>query len=258
MEWSENYEDRPQSFVKHFFLEKYLEKLAFHILWRQKTLVYVDAFSGPWMSSDASYKDTSFAIAARKLRGVHGALKSKHGKDRKIKFLFIEEDDEAFGELESYVNKISDLEAKAIHGRFEDNIADICDFIGKDFSFTFVDPKGWSGANPSVLEPILRLEGEVLINFMYDFVNRFLHDEREGVQRSLRVLFPEIDAEREVQSLEKLGLSREDAILELYKRSIFLKSGSGSPSLVTSLAVKNRRAERTHFHLVYRTRASGD
>lgn len=206
------------------------------------------------MSSDANYKDTSFAIALHKLRGVQRVLKSKYGKDRRIKLLFVEEDAAVFEELKSYVDKITDFQATAIHGRFEDNILDVCEFIGRDLSFTFVDPKGWSGANPSVLEPILRLEGEVLINFMYDFVNRFLRDEREGVQRSLGALFPDVDAEGEVQSLEKLGLSREDAILELYKRSILSKSGTGSPSLVTSLAVKNRRAERTHFHLVYRTR----
>ncbi len=254
MKWSKNYEDRPQSFVKHFFLEKYLEKLAYHILWHHQTLVYVDGFSGPWMSSGENYSDTSFVIALNILRRVHNILKSKHDKDRKVKLLFVEEDDEAFEKLSGYVREIKDFDAQAIQGKFEDHIDSVVEFIGNDFSFSFIDPKGWSGANPSVLEPLLRLEGEVLINFMYDFVNRFLSDERPGVRRSLGSLFPGIEADKELILLEKAGLNREDSIIELYKKAIHAKSGDLNLSLVTSMAVKNRRAERTHFHLVYRTR----
>ncbi len=50
----EFYEGREQTFVKHLFLERYLEQVAFHVLWFRDDFVYVDGFSGPWRSEDCA------------------------------------------------------------------------------------------------------------------------------------------------------------------------------------------------------------
>ena len=68
------YHGREQTYVKHFFLEKYLEKVAYIIGYDQSNFVYVDGFSGPWKSADEESEDTSFLIAINKLKQVRNGL----------------------------------------------------------------------------------------------------------------------------------------------------------------------------------------
>ena len=42
------YKGKEQTYLKHFFLERYLETVAFHIGYSHREFVYVDCFSGPW------------------------------------------------------------------------------------------------------------------------------------------------------------------------------------------------------------------
>jgi hypothetical protein len=46
----EYYRGREQTYLKHFFLERYLERVAYNIGWSAPEFVYVDGFSGPWRS----------------------------------------------------------------------------------------------------------------------------------------------------------------------------------------------------------------
>src|SRR2546427_351500 len=64
------YRGREQTFIKHLILRRYLETVAWHILWAQDDFVFVDGFSGPWASTSTSYQDTSFGIAMTLLRRV--------------------------------------------------------------------------------------------------------------------------------------------------------------------------------------------
>ncbi len=64
----EFYRGREQTYLKHFFLEKYLERVAWNILSFRDEFVYVDGFSGPWKSEDEALEDTSFMIALNQLR----------------------------------------------------------------------------------------------------------------------------------------------------------------------------------------------
>jgi three-Cys-motif partner protein len=71
-------------------------------------------------------------------------------------------------------------------GKFEDAIPEILDFVGNAFTLTFIDPTGWKGYGYNKIGPLLRREpGEVLINFMYDFINRFAPSEEEKIEKSL-------------------------------------------------------------------------
>ena len=64
------YRGREQTYLKHFFLERYLERVAYNIGSFVDEFVYVDGFSGPWKSEAESLEDTSFIIAIQKLRQV--------------------------------------------------------------------------------------------------------------------------------------------------------------------------------------------
>jgi len=83
------YRGREQTYIKHFFLERYLERVAYHIGYFAQHFVYVDGFSGPWRATDESNEDTSFMIAISVLRRVVRSL-ADHGKTPKIRCLFVE------------------------------------------------------------------------------------------------------------------------------------------------------------------------
>jgi len=77
MKSPEFYRGREQTYLKHFFLEKYLERVAWNILSFRDEFVYVDGFSGPWKSEDEALEDTSFMIALNQLRKVRQGLKER-------------------------------------------------------------------------------------------------------------------------------------------------------------------------------------
>src|SRR5262245_32139179 len=59
----QDYQGREQSYVKHTFLERYLEALVHKTASTYPHVVYVDGFAGPWQSTNEKFQDTSFGIA---------------------------------------------------------------------------------------------------------------------------------------------------------------------------------------------------
>src|SRR5258708_5464482 len=74
------YKKKEQTYLKHFFLERYLETVAFHIGYTHREFVYVDCFSGPWRSKDENLAYTSIRIALAKLNYLLEALAAQ-GRD---------------------------------------------------------------------------------------------------------------------------------------------------------------------------------
>ena len=128
-----HYKGREQTYLKHFFLEKYLERVAYVIGFSHPEFVYVDGFSGPWKSENEAFEDTSFIIAINVLRRVRDGL-AKKGKEPRIRCLFVEKDPQAFTALESAVQNVADLEITPLNGDFEALIPKILGFIGRSFS----------------------------------------------------------------------------------------------------------------------------
>jgi len=241
------YQGREQTYLKHFFLERYLERVAYNIGSFADEFVYVDGFSGPWKSVDESLEDTSFIIAVKTLRQVRDGL-AKVGKSRRIRCLFIEKDPVAFRALEHTVKNISDLEVKALKGDFEQVIPQILRFVGKSFSLVFIDPTGWTGFGLTQITPILQHHpGEVLVNFMFDYVNRFLDDPRPEIAASFTELFGGPGWE----SALLVGARREDSIIALYCERMRTAGGFAH---VTSTRILKPTADRAYFYLVYGTR----
>ena len=66
----EYYKDREQTYLKHLFLERYLEMVAYRIGFFYREFVYVDCFAGPWHAADEQLGDTSIRIALERLNSV--------------------------------------------------------------------------------------------------------------------------------------------------------------------------------------------
>ncbi|MFP6746868.1 MAG: hypothetical protein VCD66_04630, partial [Alphaproteobacteria bacterium] len=123
-----HYEGREQTYVKHFFLENYLERVAFNIYSFQTGFVFVDGFSGPWKSRNEKYEDTSFKIAIDKLRTIRQGFLEARQKKVDFRCMFIEKQRKPFLELKPAVDGIKDIEIRLVHGEFENHIADIKEF----------------------------------------------------------------------------------------------------------------------------------
>ena len=76
-----DYAGREQSYVKHVFLERYLEALVHKTASKYSNIVYVDGFAGPWQSANEQFHDTSFGIALAALRNAKASWK-KNGRDQ--------------------------------------------------------------------------------------------------------------------------------------------------------------------------------
>jgi three-Cys-motif partner protein len=243
----EYYRGREQTYLKHFFLEMYLERVAYNIGSFANDFVYVDGFSGPWKSEDDALDDTSFMIAIKKLRQVRDSL-AKSGKSLQIRCLFIEKDADAYRTLETAIQTVTDIQVQPLRGEFEHSIPDVLKFVGKSFSLIFIDPTGWSGFGLKQIAPILQHRpGEVLVNFMFDYINRFLDDARPEIAASFAELFGGPGWEPAVRG----GLRREDAIVELYRERM---RATGGFAHVTSTRILKPTHDRSYFYLVYGTR----
>jgi three-Cys-motif partner protein len=243
------YRGREQTYLKHFFLEQYLERVAYNIGSFASEFVYVDGFSGPWKSEDESLDDTSFMIAIKKLRDVRHGL-AKIGKSPRISCLFIEKDPEAYCALEAAIRDVTDIDVKSLNGEFEQSIPAILRFVGKAFSLVFIDPTGWSGFGLKQITPILQHRpGEVLVNFMFDHINRFLDAPRPKIAASFTDLFGGPGWEGAVRT----DTRREDAIVELYRERM---RAAGGFAHVTSTRILKPTHDRAYFYLIYGTRHS--
>lgn len=242
----EFYIGREQTYLKHFFLERYLERVAYIIGSFADDFVYVDGFSGPWQSAGQAFEDTSFDIAIRKLRQVREGLE-KIGRRPRVRCLFIERDVSAFQSLEGATRDVQDMEILAVNGEFERLIPEILSYVGRRWSLVFIDPTGWTGFGLRQIAPILELRGEVLINFMFDHINRFLDDPRPETEASFDDLFGGPGWQEAIRA----SAQREDAIVDFYRERL---RAAGRFRHTTSTRILKPVSDRAYFYLVYGTR----
>jgi three-Cys-motif partner protein len=246
-----SYKGREQTYVKHVFLDRYLEKVALVTLasggW--PGFVYVDGYSGPWKAQGEKSEDTSVSIALTKLRHV-GQVLEGIGKQTRTSALFVERNQNSFRELQKLLSSFPKANAQSINGEFHQHIDEVVKFIGSAFSLTFIDPTGWN-IDLIALRSLLEGRGEVLINFMYDFVNRQIDNLDPNIQSQLTVAFGGEGWKQEIQDRITAGVPRETAILDVFMHR--LKTMGGYP-YVTYTSILKPLAERTYFHLVYATR----
>jgi three-Cys-motif partner protein len=238
------YRGREQTYLKHFFLEKYLERVAYVIGYSHPGFVYVDGFSGPWKSTNERFEDTSFVIAIQQLRKVRDGLAAA-GKTPRIRCLFVEKDPISFASLKEATASVTDLEIHVLNGDFEETIGDVLRFVGNEFSLVFIDPTGWTGFALNKIAPILKhTPGEVLINFMFDYVNRFLDANVAPTS------FDELMGGPGWAEAIKADPRREDTIVAFYETRLL---AAGSFKHVTHTRILKPISDRAYFYLIYGT-----
>jgi three-Cys-motif partner protein len=137
-----NYKDREQSYVKHIFLERYLETLVHKTASKYAHVVYIDGFAGPWQSANEGFEDTSFGIAPSALRQARASWKPK--RDVRMSAYLVEKDAKAYAQLASVPKQYPDISIRTYRGDFLTALPSILKDIPADaFAFFFIDPKGW-------------------------------------------------------------------------------------------------------------------
>lgn len=245
------YEGREQTGAKHYILKRYLQALSFKIL-NFSDLTYVDGFSGPWKSSEEQFEDTSFMIAIEVLMDAQRKIFERDKVRKKIRCFFCEANAETYVILQKAVERFhdpsKDFEITTYRGDFETAIAEIQKIIGASFPLIFIDPTGWTGYSLEKIKPLFnRSKCEVLINFMYDHINRFAHSPDESTIASLN---PILGGPGWVDRLDP-SLSRGAAVEKLFRHT--LKS-VGDFRFVISTRIDKATHERPHFFIVYGTK----
>ena len=180
MRTDSQYTGREQTRIKHYFLTEYLEQAAFKTL-QGRSLIFnfVDAFAGPWNVSDENdYTDTSFDQALRTLEGVRTNLASRDRKNFLIRYCLCEKRLGAAEKLRRYAREKCQFDIFVFEGPFEHNLAKITDVLESGFTFTFVDPTGWNIDSAPILEFLRKQNGEFLLNYMAEPINRHAQYDR--------------------------------------------------------------------------------
>lgn len=245
MEIPAEYHGREQSFLKHRVLQEYLA------LWGRKigslarrgplTLWYVDCFAGPWQSQDEALTDTSIHIGLEALEEA-ARIWRDNGHAVSVSAVFVEKDRGAYARLRRYLDEREGLvRAFAFEGEFGQHVGEIASRLGDDPAFVFVDPTGFKGVEMGFIRPLLEKRmREVLVNVMFNHINRFKDDTRGFLRAQMRAFFGLAD-----EDLPE-GLS-EIELLRTYRQNL---KTTCNVSYAADLAVPHPTKHRTWFRLV--------
>jgi three-Cys-motif partner protein len=168
-----HYAGREPAFVKHTFLDKYLPALIGRVASRYNSFVYVDGFAGPWKSvAGETFADTSFGIALQHMT-AQKILYAARGRDVQMKAFLVEKDQKTFDSLKQAIGGYPNIDCEPLLGGMEEHVSKMIGEISPDtFSFVLIDPKGFPDVE-AIMPLIRRQHSEALVNFMFDFANRF-------------------------------------------------------------------------------------
>ena len=143
-----------------------------------------------------------------------------------------------------------ELSIEAHHADFMDHIAAVVkELRDDDFAFVLLDPKGYKEIAPNLLADVLRKRGvEVLINVMWDFMNRFWNTDQAPV---LDLIFGADRHER----CDRNNLEHD--VTRLYAERLRNAAGTqGRRLYAASFPVQHPSKARTHYFLVYATHSA--
>jgi three-Cys-motif partner protein len=250
-----DYVGREQSYVKHVFLENYLETLVHKTASRYPHIVYVDGFAGPWQSASEKFEDTSFGIALNALRRAKGAWKQK---DRNVTMsaYLVERDASAYQRLTKISEQYPDVTVKTYNNDFLRVLSAILDDIPRNaFAFFLIDPKGWSIPLRDLRDLLARFPSEVIFNFMFDFINRAASIRDPVIVSGLDELIPFGDWRRKIENAERSGVVnpglRKTILVEAFAQSL---KQLGNYDYVAETTILRPLKDRPLYCLFYATR----
>lgn len=246
-----HYADREQAFVKHTFLDKYLPSLMGKVCSWCDEFVYVDGFAGPWKSSAGeNFEDTSFGIALNHMTKVRETYQSK-GRIIKMRAFLVEKLPSSFAQLQEAAGKFPNIEVTPFHGMMEEHAANIASLIpSAAFSFTLIDPKGFPEIG--AMMPLLkRKNAEALVNFMFDFANRFAGTDLIPALEAWLSALGRTDWRKDVEGLS--GIDREQKLERLAAESLQVTGGYEYAPVIT---VDKPLHDRPLYKLIFLSRHS--
>lgn len=241
-----HYAGRGQALVKHTFLERYIRDQIYKV-GRFGTFAYVDLFAGPWQSQTLDYSDTSFGIVLRQMATAKAAL-AKLGTDVRMIAHLVEK--ENFAELAAAAAQFPSVEVHCHPGRAEDHADAIAAAIPTGaFRFVAIDPKGL----PDIREfekLIAAPRTEVLLNFMFQFANRFVATNRmPRLVEWLSSVAPGPDWQARVDGLS--GEAREQFITDMAREAL---AKMGDYKYRPAITVDETDCDRPLYKLIFLTR----
>jgi three-Cys-motif partner protein len=253
-----NYVGREQAYVKHHFLADYVERLVFKVASSYRDVVYIDGYSGPWKDQGDRFEDTSFGIALQALRKAKAEWKRVRGTEVTMTALLVERDRDAYQRLQEIIPRYPDITIKTFPGEFVPLIGDLIKAIPTGgFTFVLMDPKGWKIDMNTVAPLISRPNTEVVLNFMFDFINRFATMEQPAIQAGLDALMPATDWRRRIAELnadpaERGANPRKDILVAAICDAV---GRLGKYPHVLETPVLYPTKDRTFYSLIYATRS---
>ncbi|MGD1035911.1 MAG: three-Cys-motif partner protein TcmP [Roseiarcus sp.] len=250
-----DYKGREQTYVKHVFLENYLEELVHKTASAFVHVVYIDGFAGPWQSANEKFEDTSFGIALNVLRQAKQSWK-KLGRDVRMSAHLVERDATAYAHLSKVPQRYPDIEVKTYNGDFLTVISSILkDIPNNAFAFFLIDPKGWRIPLQSLKPMLARSNSEVIFNFMFDFINRAASMKDSAIVRAVDELVPFGDFRGRIEKLEQKGRvtsdERKTVLVEAFGESL---ARLGNFKYVAETTVLRPLKDRPLYCLFYASR----
>ena len=192
-------------------------------------------------------------IAISALRDAQQTLFEQTKVRRKVRCFFSEKNAAAFSKLREAVSTYNRpdhlFEIKTFCGEFESAISEIQDFVGSSFALIFIDPTGWAGYSFEKIKPLFaRRNCEVLINFMYAFVNRFVEANDQDIIASLD---PILGGPGWQNRLDQT-LPRGEAVVSLFRQSL---KAAGKFEFVVATKIDKPVENRPHFFMAYGSKA---
>lgn len=238
----------PHTAAKHLILRRYLDAwLPILSHGGFPDIAHVDAFAGPGRYSNG--EAGSPIIALKAMLGHQTPIQAR------CRFHFVELNadradtlEQAIAEVLSEYGNPRNVTATVHRSKFELAYNAIRDDLSRQKNiptFAFLDPFGWTGLPFSVVQDLVqRPSGEVLINFMFEEINRFLgHPDQEA---NFDALFG-TPAWRQCISLS--GAARNQCLRDLYARQLTV---SARAKYVRYFEMRNAR-DATDYYLFFAT-----
>lgn len=242
----------PHTRAKHAILRRYLR--AWQAILTQggfKDLAYIDGFAGP--GRYAGGEEGSPLIA---LRGAIELYRERSSMPR-LFFLFVESDPERRRSLENMIGSLSPIDGRirvkvaeqqtfeeafdAFHGFYESRRRPLPP------TFAFIDPFGWRIPFAIIQRIMSYPRCEVLVNFMYEAINRFIGHPEPGQQKNFDALF---DTPRWRSALDaRTARERNRCLHDLYEEQLRTQA---RVRFVRSFEMKNDK-DVTDYYLFHCT-----
>ncbi len=241
----------PHTIAKHAILQRYLKAWLPILSYSSGRAVYIDAFAGPGLYSNG--QKGSPLIALDTLLNSTSEVRAHD-----FTFVFIEKDADRCEHLDSlvteYRRRLPHVRCEVICGAFDETMTIILDILDSSEqqlapTFLFADPFGYSHTPMSTIARFMsHPKCEVLVNFMYEDVNRFITHPNEAHSNTIDKLF----GSREWRNYEWDSMApreRERAIHDLYQHQLNIVGGA---QFVRSFRMINR-GNRTDYYLFFGT-----